>query len=54
LTVDLKKKTIPDQWRSEAKCRPGPTIEVRPFPPLKFAYKNLKRKKIMFRAYLKV
>jgi len=39
------------QWRSEAKCRPGPSIKVPPFPPLKFAYKNLKWKKIMFRAY---
>jgi len=30
------------QWRSEAKCRPGPTIKVPPFPPLKFAYKIFK------------
>jgi len=30
------------QWCSEAKCRPGPTIKVRPFSPLKFAYKTLK------------
>ena len=30
------------QWRSVAKCRPGPTIKVQTFPPLKFAYKNLK------------
>jgi len=29
-----------NQWRSEAKCRPGPTIKVPPFQPLKFAYKN--------------
>jgi len=28
------------QWRSEAKFRPGPTIEVPPFPSLKSAYKN--------------
>jgi len=27
------------QWGIEAKCRPG---RVPPFPPLKFAYKNLK------------
>jgi len=27
-------------WRSEAKCRPGPIINVLPFPSLKFAYKN--------------
>jgi len=40
------------QWRSEAKCRPGPTIKVLPFPPLKFADKNFKWK-FMFRAYLK-
>jgi len=25
-------KTTPHQWRSEAKCRPGPTIKVSPFP----------------------
>jgi len=30
------------QWRSEAKCCQGPTIKVPPFPPFKFAYKNLK------------
>jgi len=41
-----------NQWRSEAKCRPGPTIKVPPFPPLKFDYKNLKRENIMFRAYI--
>jgi len=29
------------QWRSEAKCRLGPTIKVPPFSPLKFD-KNLK------------
>jgi len=22
-----------NQWRSEAKCRPGPTMKVPPFPP---------------------
>jgi len=27
------------QWRIEAKCRPGPTLKVPPFQPLKFAYK---------------
>jgi len=27
---------------SNAKFRPGPTIKVPPFPPIKFAYKNLK------------
>jgi len=42
------------QWRSEAKCRPGPTIKVPLFPPLKFAYKNLKGKKIVFYSYLKI
>ena len=36
------------QWRSEPKCRTGSTIKVPPFPPLKFAYKNLKWKKIIF------
>jgi len=30
--------------------RPGPAIKVQTFPPLTFAYKNLKWKKIMFRA----
>jgi len=39
------------QCRSEAKCRPGPTTKVPPFPPLKSAYKNFKLKKIVFRAY---
>ena len=28
------------QWRSEAKCRPGPIIKLPPFSPLKFASKN--------------
>jgi len=41
------------QWRSKAKCRPGPTIKVPPFPPLKFAYKNFKWK-FMFRANSKI
>jgi len=41
-------------WRSKAKYRPGPTIKVPPFQPLKFAYKNFKWKKIMFRAYSKI
>jgi len=41
------------QWRSKAKCRPGPTIKVPSFPPLKFAYKNFKWK-FMFRANLKI
>jgi len=31
-----------EQWRSEAKCRPGPTMKVSPFPTLNFAYKNFK------------
>ena len=35
---------IADQWRCEAKCRPGPTIKVPPFQPIKFTYKNLKWK----------
>jgi len=41
-----------DQWRSEAKSLPGPTLKVLPLLPLKFAFKNLKRKTIMFRVYL--
>jgi len=41
------------QWRREAKCRPGPTKKVPSFSPLKFAYKNLKWKKVVFRTYLK-
>ena len=40
------------QWRSE-ECRPGPTIKVPTFPPLRFAYKNFKWK-FMFRANLKI
>ena len=42
------------QWRRTAKCRPWPTIKLSPFPSLKFACKNLKWKKTMFRAYLKI
>jgi len=42
-----------DQWRSKAESRPGPTIKVPPFPPLKFAFKNFKWK-FMFRADLKI
>jgi len=42
-----------NQWRSEAKCLPGSTIKVPPFLPLKFAYKNLKWKKIMFSCLFK-
>jgi len=41
------------QWRSEAKCRPGPTIKLPPFPPLKFAFKNFIWK-FMFRANLNI
>jgi len=43
--LDFPQKRLPvetlyvSQWRSEAKCRPGPTIKVPPFPPLKFSYK---------------
>jgi len=40
------------QWRSEVKFRPGPTINVPPFPLLKFANQILKCKQFMFRAYL--
>jgi len=42
------------QRRSESKCRPGSTIKVPPFQPLKLAYKILQWKKIMFRASLKI
>jgi len=28
-----------EQWPSEAKCRPGPTMKVPPFPHLKFTYR---------------
>jgi len=41
------------QWCSKVKCRPGPTIKVAPFPPLKFAYKNFKWK-FMFRVNSKI
>jgi len=51
-TWSFQRKTW-KQWRSEAKFRPGTTTKVPPFSPLKFAYKNLKWKKIMFRTYLK-
>ena len=43
-----------NQWRSEAKCRPEPTITFPPFSPLKFSCKNSKWKKTIFRAYLKI
>jgi len=42
-----------NQWRSEAKCRPGPTIKVPLLAPLKFE-NNLKLKKILCSAYLKI
>jgi len=41
------------QWRSKAKCCPGPTIKVSPFHPLKFAYKIFEWK-FMFLANLKI
>jgi len=41
------------QWRSKAKCRPGPTIKVPPFSPLKFPYKNFEWK-FIFRANLEM
>ena len=41
-------------WCSKAKCRPGATIKVLPFQPLKFAYNILNETKIMFHAYLKI
>ena len=35
-TSKLQLKTsITEHWRSEAKCRPGPTIKMQPFLPLK-------------------
>jgi len=40
--VAVRRRLSWRQWRSEAKCRPGPTLKVPLFPPLKFAYKNLK------------
>jgi len=43
-----------DQWRSMAKCGPGPTIKVPHFQSLKFTYKNFKLKNIMFSAYLNI
>jgi len=52
-TSDLP-KFASQQWRSDAKGRPGPTIKVPPFPPLKSAYKILKCKKIMFRGYIRI
>jgi len=36
----------PTQWRSEAKCRPGPANKVPPFPHLKFTWINSKSIKI--------
>jgi len=47
----IYQKTTAKQWRSEAKCHPGPTIKVPPFPLLNFDSDNLKLKKIMFRGY---
>ena len=40
-----------NQWRSAARCRPGPTTKVPPFAPLRFVYKSLKLNKIMLLAY---
>jgi len=36
------------RWGSEAKCHPGLAAKVPLIPSLKFAYKNLKGKRIMF------
>ena len=49
-TIEVNSQFTMPQWRSEAKFRPVPTVEVLLFPPIKFAYKSLKGKKIMFRA----
>jgi len=38
-------------WRSDANCRPGPTIKCFLFPLLTFAYNNIKLEKIMYYAY---
>jgi len=32
------------RWRSDAKCRLGPTVKVHRLPPLQFTYDNLKCK----------
>jgi len=37
-----------EKWRSYAECHPRQAIKVPPFPPLRFAYKKLQRKKIFF------
>jgi len=39
----LKKLSGLIRCRSAGKCRPGPTVKVPPFPPLKFAYKIMLR-----------
>ena len=51
--VNMERRSL-SQWRRTAKCRPWPTTKLSPFPSLKFACKNLKWKKTMFRAYLKI
>jgi len=45
--VEIQDLICNDSRRSEAKCHPGPPIEVPPFPPLKFAYKNLMKDHIL-------
>ena len=57
--IFLKKKLVKrqfysfgwDQWRSKAKCPPGPAIKVPPLPSLKLAYKSFQW---MFSANLKI
>ena len=38
-TCPLNKKLGCMRWRSETKCRPGPTIKCRPFHPSNFLTK---------------
>jgi len=53
IRLTSENKQAHTQWRSEAKCRMGPTIKVPPFLPFKFLYTNFKWK-FMFHAYLKI
>jgi len=43
-SLSSKPSVFCNQWRSEAKCRPGSIIKLPPFSPLKFASKYSERK----------
>jgi len=49
----LKFNVTHSQWRSEAKCRPGPTIKVQPLQP-RICFQHLKIKENQFFCLVKM